>query len=257
MVRTAWTFVVATLATLLCATTVIVAGVFGVEDRAGGVYDTMQRTWARLIIWAAGVKVVLHGAEHIQGGNQIIVGNHVSWFDVFAVAATITRCRFVAKREVRRIPLVGPAAEAAGHVYIERENRMAALEQYKAAAARIHPGAHVVVFAEGTRGYEYPLRPFKKGPFVLAVSAGAPIVPMLIHGTIPMMPKGQWRVRSGTAHVHFLEPIVTTGMTYDDRNRLAVETRNAIAGLLEREYGVTSPPWDPRGAAGDSGNLKA
>jgi len=81
------------------------------------------------------------------------------------------------------------------------------------------------------------------------VSAGAPIVPMLIHGTIPMMPKGSFRVRPGTAHIHFLPPIATTGMTYDDRNALAVQTRGAIAALLEREYGVKSPAWDPRGAA--------
>lgn len=249
MIRTAWTLCVAIAATLVCANGVIIAGLLGVRDREGGVYDVCQRTWARLIVWGAGVKIVLHGREHLSGGREIIVGNHVSWFDVFAVAAAIPRCRFVAKSEVRRIPFIGPAAAAAGHVYIERANRKAALDQYKSATERIHSGAHVVVFAEGTRGADYPLRPFKKGPFVLAVTAGAPIVPMLIHGTIPMMPKGSFRVRPGTAHIHFLAPIATTGMTYDDRNALAVRTRDAIAALLEREYGVKSPAWDPRGAS--------
>jgi 1-acyl-sn-glycerol-3-phosphate acyltransferase len=248
MIRTAWTFVVAGFAVLTCAGGVIIAGLIGVKDREGGVYDTLQRTWARLIVWAAGVKIVLHGHEHLSAGQLIIVGNHVSWFDVFCVAAAIPRCRFVAKAEVRRIPLVGAAAAAAGHVYIERENRKAALEQYKGAAARIHHGSNVVVFAEGTRGSEYALRPFKKGPFVLAVSAEAPIVPMLIHGTIETMARGSFRVRAGTVHVHFMEPIPTRGMNYDDRDRLAMQTRNAIAALLEREYGVTSPSWEPRGA---------
>ena len=248
MIRTVWAMIVAIVVTIPCTTVVIVAGLFGARDREGGVYDLMQRTWARGLLWGAGVRVVLHGSEQVRSGRQIVVGNHVSWFDVLAVAAFVPRARFVAKQEVRRIPLVGPAAAAAGHVYIARDNRKAAFEQYKDAAERIHDGARVIVFAEGTRGYDYPLRPFKKGPFVLAVSAGVPIVPLLVHGTIPMMPKGSFRIRGGTAHLHFLPPIPTTGLGYEDRDRLAVMTRAAIGAALEREYGVTSPPWDPRAA---------
>ncbi|MCT6632042.1 lysophospholipid acyltransferase family protein, partial [Staphylococcus aureus] len=78
---------------------------------------TLQRLWARSLVWAAGVRVALHGAEHAQAGRQILVGNHVSGYDVRAGAAAVPRARFVAKQEVRRIPLVGPAAAAAGHVY--------------------------------------------------------------------------------------------------------------------------------------------
>jgi len=246
MIRTLFAIFMAIVATVLCAGSVIVAGLLRLRDREGGVYDTMQQTWARLIIWGSGVKVVLHGLQHATSGKQIIVGNHVSWFDVFSLAAALPRCRFVAKQEVRKIPLIGRAAGAAGHVYIERENRKAAFEQYKAAADRIHAGAQVVVFAEGTRGHDYPLRPFKKGPFVLAVSAGAPVVPMLIYGTIPMMPKGSFRVRGGTTHIHFLPPIDTTGLTYEDRDQLAFQTYRVIADLLKSEYGVDSPEWDPR-----------
>ena len=249
MIRTAFVLLAATFAALTCANGVILAGLLRVEDRPGGVYDTLQQAWARIIVWAAGVRVVVHGAEHASAGRQILVGNHVSWFDVLCIAAAVPRARFVAKREVRRIPLIGPAAGAAGHVYIERENRKAALEQYKDAALRIHAGARVVVFAEGTRGREYALRPFKKGPFVLAVSAKAPVVPMLVHGAMEVLPKGSFRVRPGTVHIHFLPPIPTDGLTYDDRNRLAVQTRDAIAALLEREYGVKSPRWDPRAPA--------
>lgn len=252
MIRSAFVLLVAIPATIVCAGGVIVAGLLGVRDREGGVYDTLQRTWARLLVWAAGVRVTLHGAEHARAGRQILVGNHVSWYDVLAVAAAVPRARFVAKQEVRRIPLVGLAAQAAGHVYIERENRKAALEQYKDVAARIHAGARVIVFAEGTRGTTYALRPFKKGPFVLAVSASAPIVPMLVHGAAEVMPRGSFRIRSGRVDIHFLPPIATDGMTYEDRDRLAVRTRDAIAGLLEREYGVASPRWDPRARRGSA-----
>lgn len=253
MIRSLWVLVFALVATLTFATLAIVAGLLGVRDREGGVYDFCQRTWSRLIIWASGVRVVLHGTEHIRDGRIILVGNHVSWFDVLSVAAAVPRCRFVSKQEVRRIPFVGSAAEAAGHVYIERDNRKAAFEQFKVAAARIQAGVRIVIFAEGTRGRDYPLRPFKKGPFVLAVSAQAPIVPMAIHGTIPMMPKGSFRVQGGVCNIHFLPPIATDGMTYDDRDRLAAATYAAIARELRERYGVESPAWAPRPADGSGG----
>lgn len=246
MIRAIVVLIVAIPATIICAGGVIVAGVLGMKDRPGGVYDTLQQIWAKCLVVAAGVQVRLHGVEHASAGRQILVGNHVSWYDVLALAAEMPRVRFVAKREVRKIPLVGPAAGAAGHVYIERDNRKAAFEQYKLAAQRIHDGARVIVFAEGTRGHAYALRPFKKGPFVLAVSAEAPIVPMLIHGTIPIMPKGTFAIRGGEVNIHFLPPIDTKGMTYDDRDELAVRTYRAIADLLQHEYGVESPAWDPR-----------
>jgi 1-acyl-sn-glycerol-3-phosphate acyltransferase len=246
VIRALFVLPVAILSTIIFAGSVIIAGMLRVKDRPGGVYDICQRCWAAMIVWGAGVRVVVHGAEHVQGGKRILVGNHVSWFDVLTLCATLPRCRFVAKQEVRKIPLVGPAAGHAGHVYIERDNRKAAFEQYKAATQRIHEGVKIIVFAEGTRGHEYALRPFKKGPFVLAVSAGAPIVPMLIHGTIPIMRKGSFKLSAGVVNIHFLPPIDTSGMTYDDRDTLAVQTRNAIAGLLRSEYGVDSPNWDSR-----------
>jgi 1-acyl-sn-glycerol-3-phosphate acyltransferase len=247
VIRTLFLFLpVAIISAVLFAGLAILAGVLGIKDRPGGVYDFCQRNWARMLVWAAGARMVLHGAEHLQGGKQVLVGNHVSWYDVLCLSAALPRCRFVAKQEVRKIPLIGRAAFHAGHVYIERDNRKAAFEQYKTATQRVHEGTKVVVFAEGTRGHDYPLRPFKKGPFVLAVSAGAPIVPFLVHGTIPIMAKGTFRVRSGVVNIHFLPPIDTTGMTYDDRDALAVRTYQAIAAKLMAEYGITSPAWEPR-----------
>ena len=98
-----------------------------------------------------------------------------------------------------------------------------------------------VVCPEGTRGTTYKLRPFKKGPFVLASAAGVPIVPTLIYGTLAVYPKGRWwRVRSGTVHVHFLEELPTEGTTYDDRNAMAALCWRRMADALEREYGVVS-----------------
>jgi 1-acyl-sn-glycerol-3-phosphate acyltransferase len=220
---------------------VILAGLFGVKDRPGGIFDWAPRAWCRAILRAAGVRVRLHNAHHMTKDEpRIYVGNHVSWFDIFTLAALLPHYKFVAKAELFKIPIFGRAAKAAGMISIERENRKAAFASYDRAAAQIRRGASVVVFPEGTRGRSYALRPFKKGPFVLGIAAQVPLVPCIMHGTMAVQPKGSFWVRSGDVDVHFLEPIPTAGLTYDDRDRLARETALRMAEALQREYGITS-----------------
>jgi 1-acyl-sn-glycerol-3-phosphate acyltransferase len=104
-------------------------------------------------------------------------------------------------------------------------------------------GWNVVVFPEGTRGRQYALRPFKKGPFVLAIAAQAPVVPVLIYGAREVMPKGTFRVHSATVHVHFLEAVETTGLDYDRRHQLMRTVWDRIAACLRDEHGIgTSGP---------------
>ena len=244
--RTLLGIVVLLILTPICGSIVLLASVLGVDDRSGSVFDRMPHWWARAITWAAGVHVIVHGDEHRRGARHVFVANHVSWFDVLVMAASLRWFKFVAKAELQRIPLFGRAAAAAGTVYIQRENRKAAFDAYREAAEKIGEGASVIVFAEGTRGDTYALRPFKKGPFVLAIRAQAPIVPTVIHGTIAVQPRGRLRVDAGPVHVHFLEPVLTAGLGYEQRDRLAAAVRDRMAACLEREYGVKSEVILPR-----------
>lgn len=232
---------------------VVLSAVAGVRDRAGSIYDWAPRLWSRLVLRAAGVRVVVHNPERMRAGTpHIFVANHVSWFDVFTLASLLPRYKFVGKAELFRIPLFGRAARAAGMIPIERENRKSAFQSYELAVERIRDGASMVVYPEGTRGHDYALRPFKKGPFVLAAAAQVPIVPTVLHGTISVQSREQFRIRSGTVHVHFLEPIPTDGLTYDDRDRLSAECWRRMATLLREAYGVESRV--PGGADRDPGN---
>lgn len=240
------------LATSLAITTalfggwVIVAAIFRMKDRPGSPYDLSPHFWGKVNLWVAGVKVVEHNPERKLGSRHVFVCNHLGNFDVLALASKLRWMKFVAKAELFRIPLFGKAMLSAGMVPIERANRKAAFGSYSIATQRIQSGASVAVYPEGTRGYAYPLRPFKKGPFVLAIQAQAPIIPMLAYGQLEIQPKGKFHVTPRTIHLHYLPAIETTGMTYDDRDRLARLTYEAIAQCLEREYGVVSPPY--RGA---------
>lgn len=239
--RTLLTLLTMLIVTPLLAMVVIVAGLLGVPNRPGSVYDRTPRLWARIALRIAGVRLVLRGDEGLREFKpRVFVSNHVSWFDIFTLLAILPRYRFVAKAELFRIPLFGPAARRAGTIPIERENRKAAFQSYEEAAREIRGGASVVVCPEGTRGETYALRPFKKGPFVLAIAAGAPIVPLVVHGTREVQPKGSFVIRSATVHVHFLEEIQTKGLSYDDRDRVAEECWRRMAAALEREHGVVS-----------------
>lgn len=241
MIRTAFALLVAGTVTPLLGTMVVIASLLGRRDRAGAIYDWAPRIWARSLLAAAGVRVIVHHPERMAGdAPRVFASNHVSWFDVFTLAALLPRYKFVGKAELFRIPLFGRAAHAAGMISIERENRKAAFQSYALAAERIREGASVVVCPEGTRGREYALRPFKKGPFVLAIAAQVPVVPTVLYGTMHIQHRDSIRVRSGTVHVHFLEPIQTAGMTYADRDRLADGCWERMADALEHEHGVVS-----------------
>ncbi len=230
-------------ATFIFGSSVLVAALFRVKDRPGSPYDWAPRLWGKSHLFWGGTRVVEHDAHHKLGAQHIFVANHLGNFDVFALAASLPWIKFVAKAELFRIPLFGPAMLRAGMIPIERANRKSAFKSYERATERIQLGASVAVYPEGTRGFAYPLRPFKKGPFVLAIQAQAPIVPILIYGALDANRKGEFRVRPATLHLHYLPPIPTAGLTYDDRDGVARQAYEAMAACLEREYGIASPPF--------------
>ena len=252
--RTVLVAIVGPIATIVFATLIFLGRLFRVPDTPGGLFDGIPRWWSRTILFAAGVRIRVHNPELIRAGEpRIFVCNHVSWFDVLSVAGTLPRGKFVAKAELGKVPVFGFGMRALGMIEIERTNRKSAFASYEVAAQRIRAGTPVVVFPEGTRGFSYTLRPFKKGPFVLAITAGVPIVPVAVHGTMEVMRKGSWRVRSGVVDVHFLEEVPTDDYSYDDRDKLVAVVHDRMAAALYRHHGV---PLSPDSSGGSSAPIE-
>jgi 1-acyl-sn-glycerol-3-phosphate acyltransferase len=225
--------------TALLAPVVIIARLLGAKEGPRSIYAWATRTWARSVQLSAGVRTRVHNSELLSSSSgAVFISNHVSWFDVIVLAAELPRYSFIAKSELRKIPLFGYGAEAAGIVFLDRDNRKAAFESYKLAAKEVERGRSIVVFPEGTRGRDYHLRPFKKGPFVLAIASQSPIIPTIVHGSREVMAKGSFRVRRGTIDVHFLEPIDTKGLDYDDRAELMTRVWTRMANAMRDIYGV-------------------
>jgi 1-acyl-sn-glycerol-3-phosphate acyltransferase len=239
--RTVLSFIMVWVATIPLATLAVIGRLLGRNEGEHSVAQWCMRTWARSLCAAAGVRVVVHNPERMfPERGTVYASNHVSWYDVFAIASVLPRYTFIAKSELRKIPIFGIGAESAGVVFLTRDNRKSAFESYHGAAAEVQRGKNVVVFPEGTRGREYALRPFKKGPFVLAIAARAPVVPVLVYGAREVMAKGSFRVHAGTVHVHFLEPVETAGFDYERRHEVMRVVWERMAACLRDQYGIES-----------------
>lgn len=216
----------------------------------GPVYVRMTRAWARVALWSSGSDAVLHGLENVTPGQPfILVANHVSWFDIFAIAAKLpVDYHFVAKKELEKIPVFGLAWRVAGHISIDRANRESAVQSLRKAGQQMREQKSVVViFAEGTRSRSGRLQPFKKGAFVLAAETGIPVIPTVVTGSYDIMRPDTFIVRPATIHVYFEPPIPAQGVTVD---ALMQRTRAVFVERLEETESL--PPADPEPALPDS-----
>jgi 1-acyl-sn-glycerol-3-phosphate acyltransferase len=186
---------------------------------------------ARNLMRVCGVHVKVRGLEQLGPGPYIFVPNHQSHFDIAALLGRLPGItRFAAKREMFAEPVLGTVLRTMGMIAIDRDDPLASIERLQRVTL---DGGSLVIFPEGTRSRDGELLPFRKGPFVAAIHLGVPIVPVVCKGTTRIMPKGQYlSILPGTAELVILEPIPTSGLTYDDRDRLREQVRSQIAAEL-------------------------
>src|SRR5690606_30789925 len=131
----------------------------------------------------------------------VLMSNHRSYYDIPTVFRAVPgRVRMVAKKELFRVPIFGPAMLASGFVKVDRERRESAIASLRESQRLLESGTRVWIAPEGTRSRDGRLGPFKSGGFHLALSAGVPILPMALEGTEKILPHDGVRVRKG-AHV--------------------------------------------------------
>jgi 1-acyl-sn-glycerol-3-phosphate acyltransferase len=220
--------------TLFVGGPVLVLAALGIAIPPASFFGRAAYWWSRAVLWVTGVGVTVVNPQYIaHDESRVYMCNHVSWWEIFAVATVLPYFRMVGKMEVSRIPLFGPAAGAVAAIYIDRKNRRTAFAAFEDAVPQMKSGMSVGVFPEGTRGFSYELRPFKKGAFVLAIAAQAPIVPVVAWGSLEIQKKGAVLIHPHPIELTFLEPIPTAGLTYDDRDALIDTVWQRMAAVLE------------------------
>ncbi len=208
------------------------------KSRSGFRWAT--RKWAEGMARGWGMRVEAVGVENVDPkGTYVFMANHLSHVDIVALFVALPiNVGFLAKKELRRVPFLGQAMVAGGHVFIDRGRRERAFQAMEDAAEQVAAGASIVVFPEGTRGNEERIQAFKKGGFHLARKANVSIVPVGLRGTRSIMTRDELVIRPGTVSVHIGKPIAPT--EFPDADSFAVEVRKRIGELAAMPLAPTA-----------------
>jgi len=227
LLRTIWCAVIILPATVIMA---ILSMTFGVIFPKGRGYQWCARVWSWIVLWTAGVKVKVYGIENIDDkAEYVFICNHCSAFDIPVVITSIpNQIRLMAKKELAKIPFMGWSLKVGDYILVDRANRAESMKSIDEAVYKLHNGRSVLMFAEGTRSTTGEIREFKKGPFLLAIRAQVPVVPVTLNFTQNIMEKNIIRIKSGEVEIHISLPIPTTGLSEHDRDLVLQKAHEAV-----------------------------
>lgn len=233
---------------VICAATILFglpAIPFALVPPRGEWFLKFARGWARLILRVSGVRVDLLHAERLHPGTSVVLAaNHESFYDILVLLAALPMSvRFLAKRNLFRLPFLGWSIAAAGFIPVDRHARSRNAAVVDTALARLQRGRSLVVFPEETRTRDGELLAFKTGAALIALKAGLPLLPLALAGTLRIQRRGGFTITPSRVTLAVGEPIDTAGRPVTERGALTEELRRRIAALREEARAdVESPP---------------
>lgn len=195
--------------------------------------------WAHTILKGCGVKVEVRGEDQLPEQGCLFLFNHTSYMDIVIVLGSLKVVpRFGAKIELFKIPVFGLAMKRVGMLPIARHRRETVLKIYKEAEERVAQGECFALAPEGTRQDTREIGRFKTGPFIFAIGAQMPIVPLVIAGAMDIQPKGQFLVNTKSWSAKVLmdvgKPIETKGLSQEDVADLQQRVRQQMVETYAR-----------------------
>ncbi len=203
--------------------------------------------WSRLMCWGMLLPVRVKGREHLSPhASYVFVANHQGAYDIFLVYGFIGRnFKWMMKKELRRMPLIGKACQSAGHIFVDKSGPKAVQHTYDQARKVLRGGTSVVVFPEGARSFTGHMGVFRRGAFQLADELQLPVVPVTIDGSFDVLPRQRgfyflnWHPLRLTIH----KPIYPCGKGSENvKHTLAESYRTIMDSLPSRYSGFVENP---------------
>jgi 1-acyl-sn-glycerol-3-phosphate acyltransferase len=224
-------------ATIITAVTVTIGCMLG-NGHFWGYYP--GRWWGWVIIRVLLLPVKVEGRENLQSGQSyVFVSNHQGAFDIFLIYGFLQRnFKWMMKRQIRNIPLVGLACEASHQIFVDKRGPSKIKETYTKARATLKDGMSLVVFPEGSRSFTGHMGVFRRGAFMLADELQLPVAPLTINGSFNVMPRMRdmhfvnWHPLTLTIH----KPIAPVGQGADNIKHLEQESYQVVMSGLVPEY---------------------
>ncbi len=184
--------------------------------------------WSRVMCALTLVRVKVNGREHIKDNTSyVFVANHQGAYDIFCIYGYLGHnFRWMMKRSLEKIPLVGWACKKAGQIFVDNSSPAAIRQTMEAAQSQLQGGMSLVVFPEGSRSFTGRLGRFKRGAYTLAQEFNLPVVPLTIDGAFDVMPRTAKAPHFGTITLT-IHPAIAAS-----EPELIEQSREAIASAL-------------------------
>lgn len=213
---------------------ITIAVVSSIFSRSKRWQEYLYRKWAAMVLGIVGARVRVIGAERLDpAGNYVVASNHLSLMDTPLLLGWLpVPFKFLAKRELLKVPFIGWYLNRAGHLTVDRGSIRSSLTSMNE-CARIIRERHlsVLIFPEGTRGLG-ELQPFKDGAAYLAIQSGVPLAPVAIRGTERVLAAKSSHFRSGNVELVIGDPLPVARLTLKDRGALTAELEQRVRALL-------------------------
>lgn len=191
--------------------------------------------WSKCVcrLWFVRVKVI--GREKIRRNQSyVFVANHQGAFDIWSIYGYLNhQFKWLMKKELEKLPLVGYACKKAGHVFVDDSSLAGIKETISEAEETLRDGMSVVIFPEGSRTWDGNLIPFKRGAFMLAAEFKLPVVPITINGSFTAMPRSTYNVTPCTITLTIHEPIYPGEKGFNTRILMS-QCRESIESDLKK-----------------------
>lgn len=196
-----------------------------------------QAFWSRSFCYLMFLPVRVDGLENIEPGKSyVFVSNHESMFDVFVIYGWLPVIfKWLMKAELRKVPFVGIACKAAGHIFVDRTHAKASVASIAEIEKQLKDGVCTVIFPEGTRSKDGKLGRFKRGAFQIALDLSLPVVPISLSGCYEAMSRSAKYVTWHPIHMHVGKPIDLSQFPQDDPAEAIEAVRNAVAAGIDPE----------------------